>query len=63
MPRRPASPTMTMHTKAATDEIYEMFNQPLQHHSSSESSSDNDDGNDGDDGDDDDFNDHSEMDD
>ncbi|KAK9454194.1 Mad3/BUB1 homology region 1-domain-containing protein [Dipodascopsis uninucleata] len=27
--RRPASPTMTVHTRAATDEIYSMFNQPL----------------------------------
>lgn len=33
LPPRPASPTMTMHTKAATEEIYEMFNQPLQSHS------------------------------
>ncbi|KAK9470552.1 Mad3/BUB1 homology region 1-domain-containing protein [Dipodascopsis tothii] len=29
-PRRPvAEPTMTLHTRAATDEIYSMFNQPL----------------------------------
>ncbi|KAK9447296.1 Mad3/BUB1 homology region 1-domain-containing protein [Limtongia smithiae] len=27
--RRPASPTMTVHTRAATDEIYDLFNQPL----------------------------------
>lgn len=63
--RRPASPTMTMHTKAATEEIYEMFNQPLQNSDESDSSSDkfgdNDDDEDDDytnndeDGDDDDF--------
>lgn len=28
-PKPPRSPTMTMHTKAATEEVYEMFNQPL----------------------------------
>ncbi|CAN6627835.1 spindle assembly checkpoint component Mad3p [Trichomonascus vanleenenianus] len=28
-PKVPGSPTMTMHTKAATAEIYDMFNQPL----------------------------------
>ncbi|KAI5789116.1 Mad3/BUB1 homology region 1-domain-containing protein [Geopyxis carbonaria] len=27
--RAPSSPTMTFHTKAATDEIYSLFNQPL----------------------------------
>ncbi len=27
---RPASPTMTMFTRAATDEVYSMFNQPLE---------------------------------
>jgi len=26
----PSEPTMTMHTKAATDDIYDIFNQPLQ---------------------------------
>lgn len=33
---------MTMNTKAATDDIYEMFNQPLKRHSSSNSLSEND---------------------
>ncbi|KAF6829872.1 checkpoint protein kinase [Colletotrichum plurivorum] len=28
--RNTAEPTMTIHTKAATDEIYEIFNQPIQ---------------------------------
>lgn len=39
--RRPASPTMTMHTKAATEEIYEMFNQPLQNDGSGSSTESN----------------------
>lgn len=49
---------MTMHTKAATDDIYEMFNRPLQHQSSSDSSSDNDEADEADDGD---FNENSEL--
>lgn len=34
---------MTIHTKAATDEIYEMFNQPLKQTDSCSDGSDNDD--------------------
>ncbi|WQF78071.1 Putative serine/threonine-protein kinase, active [Colletotrichum destructivum] len=30
--RSTAEPTMTIHTRAATDEIYEIFNQPIQSH-------------------------------
>lgn len=44
IPPRPASPTMTMHTKAATEEIYEMFNQPFQSHSTDEDTSEDDQG-------------------
>lgn len=51
---RPASPTMTMHTKAATDEIYDMFNQPLKR---TDSCSDGSDANE----EDDDFNEASEL--
>ncbi|OBT85682.1 BUB protein kinase [Pseudogymnoascus sp. 03VT05] len=34
--RANAEPTMTFHTKAATDDIYELFNQPLQSEEASE---------------------------
>lgn len=49
--RKPASPTMTMMTKAATEEVYEMFNQPLKsdRHSDSEDEEENDVFNDDDD--------------
>lgn len=46
---------MTMHTKAATDEIYEMFNQPLQTGSNSSSEGENKSDDDDDDDDDDDY--------
>lgn len=38
--RRPASPTMTMMTKEATDDVYEMFNQPLKSDQPSDSDDD-----------------------
>lgn len=41
----PASPTMTMMTKAATDDVYEMFNQPLKGDDSSSENDDDDDEN------------------
>lgn len=42
--RRPASPTMTAFTKAATEDVYDMFNQPLKpdnNNSDDDSDSDN----------------------
>lgn len=54
--RRPASPTMTMMTRAATDDVYEMFNQPLQ----ADNSSSDEFNNDADENDDDVFNDDEE---
>ncbi|KAL3478077.1 Mad3/BUB1 homology region 1-domain-containing protein [Aspergillus californicus] len=38
--RSTAEPTMTMHTRAATDEIYSIFNQPLQAETNAAESSD-----------------------
>lgn len=43
--RGAASPTMTFHTKAATDEIYGIFNQPLKKQGSRGDSGDSDDSN------------------
>lgn len=39
--KAPRSPTMTLHTKAATDEVYEMFNQPLKEDSDEDSDNEN----------------------
>ncbi|ODQ66919.1 hypothetical protein NADFUDRAFT_76977 [Nadsonia fulvescens var. elongata DSM 6958] len=43
IPVRPASPTMTMHSKAATNDIYDMFNQPLDGGNNDDDDNDDDD--------------------
>ncbi|WDK13951.1 hypothetical protein CGRA01v4_05232 [Colletotrichum graminicola] len=47
--RNTAEPTMTLHTRAATDEIYEIFNQPIQSNPQEEEEEDEEDSEDDDD--------------
>ncbi|GKT41966.1 checkpoint serine/threonine-protein kinase bub1 [Colletotrichum spaethianum] len=47
--RNTAEPTMTLHTRAATDEIYEIFNQPIQSNSQEEEEEEEDESDDDDD--------------
>lgn len=58
---RPATPTMTLHTKGAMDDIYDMFNQPLGGHKHDNKQHD-DDNDDDDDDDDDKIKDDSDLD-
>ncbi|KAL7930913.1 Mad3/BUB1 homology region 1 domain-containing protein [Trichoderma chlorosporum] len=52
--KRVAEPTMTLHTRAATDDIYDIFNAPLKPATLEENNDDDDEGSDDDDDDDDD---------